>query len=124
VNEPGQPELQCDSLSGWHRVVQLYAGHWDAVSVLATRTAASNQALVRDTHFAALCGRPVVLNSFGAVVHVAGSPCLSGWAPASGEACVPPPSPSWVSTGRALMSKLWLTLGAQQCADVVTVDCE
>ena len=94
---PSRPELHCDTLTGWLRVVQLYAGHWDAVSVLATQLA--DEALVREIHFAALCGRPLVLNSFGSVVHVAGAPCMSGWAPLSGGPCVTFDDPASVGSG-------------------------
>lgn len=93
---PSPPPPQCGSLTGWRRVVELYSGHWDAVTTVATPWA--SQDVVTAVHAAALCSSPLVLNSFGAVVQVGGAPCLSGWAPAPqlGGPCRTHQDSAWV----------------------------
>jgi hypothetical protein len=76
----------CDSLTGWRRVLQLYAGHWDAVSVVAS--AGNTTAPAAEVHRAALCGRPLVLNAFGAPLLAAGQPCVDGWVSAVDGSCL------------------------------------
>ncbi len=62
-------------------MLQLYAGHWDAVSVVASPSGAAGNttATAAEVHRAALCGRPLVLNAFGAPLLAAGQPCVDGW---------------------------------------------
>ncbi len=70
-------------------MVQLYAGHWDAVSVVTLAPSAADPG--PSAVEAALCGRPLVLNSFGATV----PGCPEGWTVPGASACVPAPA-GWV----------------------------
>lgn len=67
-------------------MLQLYAGHWDAVSVVAS--AGNTTAPAAEVHRAALCGRPLVLNAFGAPLLAAGQPCVDGWVSAVDGSCL------------------------------------
>jgi hypothetical protein len=93
----------CNGLTGFRRLVQLFAGHWDAVSVIAFPEPAvdvNGNATMYVTYAgavvqAALCGRPLVLNSFGAKAQN----CSNGWTAPGAAGCVSlpaaQPGPAW-----------------------------
>lgn len=79
VEDPqAQTSSPCGSLAGWQRVVQLYAGHWDAVSVVALPAGTPSTTLAA-VHTSVLCGSPLVVNAYGGEVRVGGAPCPHGW---------------------------------------------
>ena len=79
------PPSQCEHLTGWERVVQLYAGHWDAASIVSAGTAPNTT--VTRVQSASLCGRPLVLNNFGVPLVTAGVHCEDGWVSSVTGAC-------------------------------------
>ena len=121
-----EPTLRrsCGTYTGWMRILELYAGHWDAVNLITVSApgmlAAAN--LAREVQVAVLCAAPLVFNNFGSPLAVA---CGSGWYSTTTGRCSPTraaaaPTPSWArfqTPGRETL--VWST---PVVPDVATVE--
>jgi hypothetical protein len=64
----------CPELSGWPRLLELYAGHWDVVNLVAL--ASPHEDAVVEAQRAVLCAAPLALNEYGVEPLVE---CKEGW---------------------------------------------
>jgi hypothetical protein len=73
--------LQCPQLTGWLRIVELYAGHWDAVTLVSLSGSSASAPLVRRLQLALLCAAPLSLSEFGTAAPLVS--CDDAWFSAS-----------------------------------------
>jgi hypothetical protein len=66
----------CPRRTGWRRIVELYAAHWDVVNVIAIGDTTSGD-LLSSVQRTVLCAAPLALNEFGTPSPAAD--CVDGW---------------------------------------------
>jgi hypothetical protein len=73
---------ECPDLSGWPRLLELYAGHWDVVNLVVL--ASPHEDAVVEAQRAVLCAAPLALNEYGVEALVE---CKNGWYDPAAREC-------------------------------------
>ena len=64
----------CDEYSGWKRILELYGGHWDVLTLVSMPTASAR--LMPEILSVSLCAVPLSLNIVGQTLDIG---CSNGW---------------------------------------------